>query len=942
MAERRPLVLKDGRIQELPVGDTVVGGGSSGGGGDPSKSHRYWRVVAQGSGNRYLICNQLIFSTQEGGPQLAAGGTAIASGRYGANTDQGYAFDTDPATYWEGNGSPYQYPGIWLGYDFGTPVEVNSFKWTVLSTSYPEEFPISGVVQWSDDNAVWNDSWQFNGLTWAGSGYMTNTVTRVGTGDPKDIPDLAGNALKILGVKADESGLEWVTKPSGGGGGGSADIIDTETGPSGYYGGLPAYKMWRILGQLWSSEQYTSLSNLEFRTAIDVAETNGSTGGTSFMSRQYSGNNPSSYAFDGLDNTYAIVDNPQPSYIGFNFPVPRVVVQVAMRNRSDGYYHQAPYKFVVQASNDGVVWDDIWTVTTDAWTSLVQRSFTRPDAGEAGDERHHYPTKLAALNDVDLTTPATSGQALVWDNASKKFKPGSVASGAGGSGGQSAVGAHRYWGLLEMKSPTGNLRFQAVSFANKGARIMPAEFVASSAYSGEYSASQLMDDVGNHWASVDTFGWLYARFANPVSIDEIGLMPVNGLINHSAFQVTFAWSDDGKNWNVLNDAAIDVNNDYAQGAFTKYKLPTNNPIDVDTTRVRASKWRLRMLTRTAQGSGSIATMEWLDTGGVNLVGLGTPIASGYYDNSATYAPANAFDGSATTAWWSRNGYPGAGEWLGYDFGNVVTPTKLRITPTPSYPNAAPDNFAVDYFQNGSWHELCQFDSLGWAEGEVREFVLPEKFKVVNSGAGPVNGTMTQPYVVQFGTLRNDGTLALTSPPTPGNVLLFVAGGWAGSINNYQPNGWIPLGSARSNENNGVLASWKLVDSADPVSIALSAGDNQFCAVYEIANAGSLVFLGNGTNVFDGTSTPNFNVKVPTLTQSPTDLFFFVFEEDNSHGVTISSPGFTMDMMVNYGGNHGGIIGRYDTTFVSPLQGNSSGADAPIWGVWRVSGKFTPA
>lgn len=42
---------------------------------------------------------------------------------------------------------------------------------------------------------------------------------------------------------------------------------------------------------------------------------------------------------------------------------------------------------------------------------------------------------LAALTDVDYTTPPTDGQALIYDDATDKWLPGDVAAGSGGSGG---------------------------------------------------------------------------------------------------------------------------------------------------------------------------------------------------------------------------------------------------------------------------------------------------------------------------------------------------------------------------------------------------------------------------------------------------------------------------------------------------------------------------
>jgi hypothetical protein len=46
---------------------------------------------------------------------------------------------------------------------------------------------------------------------------------------------------------------------------------------------------------------------------------------------------------------------------------------------------------------------------------------------------------LSNLTDVDLTTPPTNAQALVYDVSMNKWRPGSVASGGGGGGGNTAA-----------------------------------------------------------------------------------------------------------------------------------------------------------------------------------------------------------------------------------------------------------------------------------------------------------------------------------------------------------------------------------------------------------------------------------------------------------------------------------------------------------------------
>ena len=211
------------------------------------------------------------------------------------------------------------------------------------------------------------------------------------------------------------------------------------------------------------------------------------------------------------------------------------------------------------------------------------------------------------------------------------------------------------------------------------------------------------------------------------------------------------------------------------------------------------------------------------------------------------------------------------------------------------------------------------------------------------GGGPVTGTMTQPYVVQRATLRNDGTLALVSPPTPGNVLLFVAGGWGGSLNStsYFPAGFIYQGVFSSDSNNSVQAGWRLVVSGDTGSYAMSAGDNQFCALFEIAGVGSIVQLGQTQDIRGGAASPAFNMTVPEQYISAADLVFGCVTHDTTEVFTVTpETGLTVDF-VTASLSHGGFVAHWDSTFDSPLSGSVSGLTSPIAGFWGVIGKFTP-
>ncbi|WLJ71203.1 hypothetical protein [Sphingomonas phage Birtae] len=204
MAERRPIVLLDGRLQELPTGDTLPGGGSGGSGAglpslvgnagkklrvnaaetaaewgydfgifpkgpQPHGAHRYWRVTPMlTDDNRYAQIATLIFRGVPNGPQLATGGTAIESGHYGSNVAAN-AFDGSETTVWEGNAGAGSAPSgnIWVGYDFLVPVAICEIEMRMHVSYETDERPRAGWVHYSDDGLNWVAAWPFGQWTWS-------------------------------------------------------------------------------------------------------------------------------------------------------------------------------------------------------------------------------------------------------------------------------------------------------------------------------------------------------------------------------------------------------------------------------------------------------------------------------------------------------------------------------------------------------------------------------------------------------------------------------------------------------------------------------------------------------------------------------------------------------------------------------------------------------
>lgn len=203
MTERRPIVLINGKLQELPDGDTVPGSGGGGGGGSslpslignagkklrvsqdesaaewafdygmtplgptPHGAHRYWRVVMTDTdAGNYAQIGSLSFRSVPNGPQLAAGGTAIESGHYGSNVAAN-AFDGNPSTVWESQSGSENSFNLWVGYDFGAPVSVAEIEMIMHPTYETDERPRAGWVQYSDDGSNWASAWPFGTWTWS-------------------------------------------------------------------------------------------------------------------------------------------------------------------------------------------------------------------------------------------------------------------------------------------------------------------------------------------------------------------------------------------------------------------------------------------------------------------------------------------------------------------------------------------------------------------------------------------------------------------------------------------------------------------------------------------------------------------------------------------------------------------------------------------------------
>jgi hypothetical protein len=151
-------------------------------------SYRYWRVQALGvqSGTNFALA-EIEMRATIGGADQCVGGTAIASTTF-AGSAASNAFDNSISTWWATlSGS---HINGWIGYDFGTPVEVLELSLTARNDSGFSQSPTTFVVEGSSDNITWDGIKLYTAATWTTGSNQTFSVPA-----SAPIPDVRITAL---------------------------------------------------------------------------------------------------------------------------------------------------------------------------------------------------------------------------------------------------------------------------------------------------------------------------------------------------------------------------------------------------------------------------------------------------------------------------------------------------------------------------------------------------------------------------------------------------------------------------------------------------------------------------------------------------------------------------------------------------------------------------
>jgi hypothetical protein len=137
------------------------------------------------------------------------------------------------------------------------------------------------------------------------------------------------------------------------------------------------HEYWRVKFSAAQSGAYVSLDKLEFRATVSGADQ--CTGGTAFADSTYPGGYSASNAFDISTSTTWASNSGFPHYVGYQFPSPVAVGQIAITSNSLSYNapDEDPKAFTVEYSDDGVSWAAAKTITSQTgWSRYETRVFS--------------------------------------------------------------------------------------------------------------------------------------------------------------------------------------------------------------------------------------------------------------------------------------------------------------------------------------------------------------------------------------------------------------------------------------------------------------------------------------------------------------------------------------------------------------------------------------
>lgn len=236
-------------------------------------------------------------------------------------------------------------------------------------------------------------------------------------------------------------------------------------------------------------------------------------------------------------------------------------------------------------------------------------------------------------------------------------------------------------------------------------------------------------------------------------------------------------------------------------------------------------------------------------------------------------------------------------------------------------------------------DLTEITSVGANDYLVVETADGNTRKIKKSNIA-IEGRVT-PSLIQKATLRGDGTIALATAPTVGNLMVLVMAGYSSTslLGTYKPAGFTGILTYSSNANNAVAIATRRVKSGDTGSYAMSTSDNQAAVLYEFADAVGAFGIAGGdmSGQFSGAA---YTQDGPQSPYGVNDLILGAFTHDTTPTWTLTAEtGLTLDYATPADGqNHTGLFFHYDNTFDGTMTGTtSSNPTSPAFGMFAVVG-----
>ncbi|AFU87995.1 tail protein [Caulobacter phage CcrColossus] len=362
-----------------------------------------------------------------------------------------------------------------------------------------------------------------------------------------------------------------------------------------------------------------------------------------------------------------------------------------------------------------------------------------------GDDWIKLPESLANLKDIDFSTPPTSGQTLVYDSLTSKFKPG-AASGGGSSTtyniglpprtrvhraavqaiatatwtavqwdteAEDAVNAFVSGSNTRITVPAGVSKARATAYVNwgsnmNGATIIGAALRRNGVETGSTGGSRIVASRSGQYES-------HLNFTSE-------WFPVTAGDYYELF--------------VLQQSGITANlngpvTNFGENTYLQFEWDDGTPItaiEAGDTHGAHQGWRV-ILTDSQTGTfATISELKFYDRSGVQIPTTGGKLFD--TNSSPSYPVQQAFDGNTTT-YWSSSQVASSGVYggPGYIFASPVDVGSIKITSTGTDFNTtnSPQSFVIQYTDDGgvSWltyHTVS--GQTGWGDHEERTFVLP--------------------------------------------------------------------------------------------------------------------------------------------------------------------------------------------------------------------------